>query len=303
MYAMTDMVSNNIEELKGAPLFKFVNSYRNIYRAIYALESYIDELYLLDTKANELIGKKDTMVTNRLLQNISDLELYYILHDKYNWDIINTVIIACQARIEDIIIKPDEYFETSVFFSLKKYDEDKDKIVFRPLHTATLIDQICMVAMLQVLMFEDSDEMDVATTPRRFPSDLLKSIPDNFYGNRGSLNLERIYERWAPNYQAYNRKIVESCDKYSRSHKYEYEVSLDIKEFFPSVSPFYLFVKICDILKEKYRNNGNKSTESQPAKDKHLYDLNFSILKRITAKLLFLKIKDRDIILDPRLDD
>lgn len=299
---MTNMVSNNIiEELKGAQLFKFVTSYRNIYRAIYALESYIDELYLLDTRVDKLDGKKDTIVTNRLLQDISDLELYYILHDKYNWDIINAVITACQARIEDVIIKPDEYFETSVFFSLKKYDEDKDKIVFRPLHTATLIDQICMVAMLQVLMFEDSDEMEIAAIPRRFPSDLLKSIPDNFYGNRGSLKLERIYEKWAPNYQAYNRKIVESCDKYSRSHKYEYEVSLDIKEFFPSVSPFYLFVKICDILKEKYRNNVNKSVESLPTKDKHLYNLNFSILKRITAKLLFLKIKESDIILDPML--
>ena len=31
---MSDMVSNNIDELKGAPLFKFVTSYRNIYRAI-----------------------------------------------------------------------------------------------------------------------------------------------------------------------------------------------------------------------------------------------------------------------------
>ncbi len=50
---MSDMVSNNNEELKGSPLFKFVTSYRNIYRAIYALESYIDELYLLDTKVDK----------------------------------------------------------------------------------------------------------------------------------------------------------------------------------------------------------------------------------------------------------
>ena len=291
----------NNEELKKAPLYEFVISDRNIYRAIYALESYIDELYLLNTVANTNDEKKSG-TTNSLLHKKNDLELYYILQDKYNWAVINEVIKECQDRLKDIIIKPDEYFETSVFFSLKKYDDKKNKVKFRPLHTAPLIDQIRMVAMLQILMFEDSDEMEERTVSRRFPSDLLKSIPDNFYGNRGSLKLERIYERWAPNFQAYNRKIVESCDKYSRSHKYEYELSLDIKEFFPSVSPFYLFVKICDILKERYRRNIKENTNSRQSINEDIYNLNFSILKRITAKLLFLKIKDSDTILDPELE-
>lgn len=302
---MSDMVSNNIDELKGAPLFKFITSYRNIYRAIYALESYIDELYLLGTKADRSNAKKNSTESDSQLHNKSDLELYYILHDKYNWNVINEVITACQARIEDVILKSDEYFETSVFFSLKKYDTEKEKLRFRPLHTASLVDQICMVAMLQVLMFEDNDEIDdiPSAMPRRFPSDLLKSIPDNFYGNRGSLKLERIYEKWAPNYQAYNQKIVESCTKYSRSHKYEYEVSLDIKEFFPSISPFYLFVKICDILKERYRNKVNKFTESDPINsEEKIYHQNLTILKRATAKLLFLKVKDGDKIIDPAFD-
>lgn len=301
---MSEMTSNNIAQLKDAPLFKFVTSYRNIYRAIYALESYIDELYLLDTTPDRSDAKNKSSDPNSPLYNKSDLELYYILHDKFNIDVIEEVITVCKARIEELITKRDEYFETSVFFSLKKYDSEKEKVKFRPLHTASLIEQICMVAMLQVLMFEDSDEVDNATSgaPRRFPSDLLKSIPDNFYGNRGSLKLERIYEKWVPNYQAYNRKIVESCDKYSRSHKYDYEVSLDIKEFFPSVSPFYLFVKICDVLKEKYRKNLNKSPQNHSTKEKNLYNLNFSILKRITTKLLFLKIKDSEMILDQKLE-
>ena len=302
---MSDMVSNNIDELKGAPLFKFVTSYRNIYRAIYALESYIDELYLLDTMADTSNSKNNSTESDSQLHNKSDLELYYILNDKYNWDVINEVITACQARIEDVILKSEEYYETSVFFSLKKYDTEKEKLRFRPLHTASLVDQICMVAMLQVLMFEDSDEIDdiSGAMPQRFPSDLLKSIPDNFYGNRGSLKLERIYEKWAPNYQAYNQKIVESCTKYSRSHKYEYEVSLDIKEFFPSISPFYLFVKICDVLKERYRNKIYKFTVSEPTNsEEKIYQQNLTILKRVTAKLLFLKVKDGDKIIDPAFD-
>lgn len=301
---MSESISYNIAQLKDAPLFKFVTSYRNIYRAIYALESYIDELYLLDTTADRSDAKNKTLAPDSPLYNKSDLELYYILHDKFNIEVIDEVIKLCKARIEEVITKSDDYFLTSVYFSLKKYDREKEKVKFRPLHTASLIDQICMVAMLQVLMFEDSDEVENATSgaPRRFPSDLLKSIPDNFYGNRGSLKLERIYEKWVPNYQAYNRKIVDSCDEYSKSHKYDYEVSLDIMEFFPSVSPFYLFVKICDVLKEKYRKDLNKNLQNYSAKEKNLYNLNLSILKRITAKLLFLKIKDSGMILDQKLE-
>lgn len=132
---MSDMVSNNIDELKGAPLFKFVTSYRNIYRAIYALESYIDELYLLDTMADTSNSKNNSTESDSQLHNKSDLELYYILNDKYNWDVINEVITACQARIEDVILKSEEYYETSVFFSLKKYDTEKEKLRFRPLHS------------------------------------------------------------------------------------------------------------------------------------------------------------------------
>ena len=308
-------MNNNVNnEFKEAQLYKFVTSDRNIYRAIYSLESYIEELYLLDGETKDVNRDKNW--------GKSDLELYYILHDKYNFKVIKKVIEKCKHRIEGIISNPDEYFDTSVYFSLKKFEKEKKKenekddekvkgkVKFRPLHTASLIDQICMVAMLQVLMFEDSDEMGGNEVPKRSATDLLKSIPDNFYGNRGSLKLERIYQRWAPNYQAYNRKIVESCDKYSRSHKYEYEVSLDIKEFFPSISPFYMFVKICNVLKEKYRNKvsypekygvNTKEGDKKHSNDK-LFQQNFDILKRITAKLLFLKIKDGNKILDSVLD-
>ncbi len=281
---------------KDAPLYKFVTSYRNIYRAIYALESYIEELQLL---------------------NEDDLKLYYALHDKYNWDVINLIIKYCQRRITEIIDNPDKYFMTSVYFALKKFDDDDNKVKFRPLHTADLKEQICMVAMLQVLMFVDSDEDDDNKENRnkknrneedgnkaeagRAPSDLLKSIPDNFYGNRASIRLESIYQRWAPNYQAYNQKIIESCGEYSKSHKYEYEVSLDIKEFFPSISPFFLFVNICNVLKERLRHKQTASRISEN-EEKNIYRKNFEVLKRITAKLLFLEIKDPDYIRDKELE-
>lgn len=74
---MREMTSNNIAQLKDAPLFKFVTSYRNIYRAIYALESYIDELYLLDTTPDRSDAKNKSSDPNSPLYNKSDLELYY----------------------------------------------------------------------------------------------------------------------------------------------------------------------------------------------------------------------------------
>lgn len=297
----TEEVKIKDENLKKASLFKFVTSYRNIYRAIYSLDSYINELYLLSDK---------------------DLRLYYRLQDKYDWKLINKVIKTCRKKIEKILLYPDKYFKTSVFFALKKFEEVENiqngenivegTIKFRPLHTASLKDQICMAAMLQVLMFEDSDEIEEGDenneklkNPSRTLSDLSKSIPDNFFGNRVSIKLERIYQKWAPNYHTYNQKIIDSCKTYSKSHKYEYEVSLDIKDFFPSISPFYLFVKICDTLKEKYRNQEKKTfleikeEESENKKLGYLY--NFEVLKRLVAKLLFLEIKGNNNIMDPAL--
>ena len=74
-------MNNNVNDnLKEAQLYKFVTSDRNIYRAIYSLESYIEDLYLLD-------GANKDKNTDKDFGN-SDLELYYILYDKYNFNVI-----------------------------------------------------------------------------------------------------------------------------------------------------------------------------------------------------------------------
>lgn len=285
-------------------LYDFVTSKRNIYRAIYALDSYIDDPFLLSDQ---------------------DLELYYTLSDKFNWGIISNIIEKCSERLKKIIKDKDELFEVKVYYSLKKFDKDEKsayKVKYRPLHTASLIDQICMVAMLQILMFEDGDEQledknnrennptrnnrkeDKRKKYIRNPSDLSKSIPDNFYGNKWSESLERIYQYWVPNYQEYNKKIIESEHNFAKSHKFEYEVTLDIKNFFPSISPIYLYKKICYVLKErfvKYLTDNRTEDTSVLVENANIGNQedfkttdDIAVLKRIVAKLIFLKIKEKE---------
>jgi len=250
------------EKVLGSNLYGFITSERNIYRAIYALESYIDEPYLLDDE---------------------DLKKLYELSDKFNWPKINKTIVECKSRLKTIFTHPDNLFKVKVFFALKKFDVDNERIKYRPLHTANLIDIICMVAILQILMFEDEDEKKLDAKngteySSRNLSDLSKSIPDNFYGNKASKSVDRIFERWQKNYQKYNKLVAESCHRFSNSHKYEYEISLDIKNFFPSISPFYIWSKICRELHERFSN----------AED-------YLTLKIGVAKLLFLEIHEKSL--------
>lgn len=263
--------TNKIESQQDhGALYDFIISNRNIYRAIYALESYIDEPYLLSDE---------------------DLKLYYKLSDKFNWKLIDKRIGECQVRLKNIMDKPKDLFDVRVYFRLKKFE---GKLKYRPLHTAGLTDLICMVAILQVLMFEDSDEAEELYTTSaevkqkgieqeanrkgRNLSDLSKSIPDNFYGNKPSDSVNRIFQKWQTNYQKYNQLIVESSRQFRKSHKYNYEVSLDIKNFFPSISPFYIHAKICHELCNRYTSKADRLT-----------------LRIAVAKLLFLNVTTKSV--------
>lgn len=278
-----DETKNIAPKEERGDLYDFITSDRNIYRAIYALESYIDEPYLLGEHFIKEInpeGKEEK-------KKVDDLELFYKLSDKFNWELINKVIKRCQDKLHEILTNPKELFDVEVYFRLKKYDTDNKKLKYRPLHTASLIDLICMVAILQVLMFEDSDENERSKQKGTQPdenkhgrnlSDLSKSIPHNFYGNKPSNTVDRIFQKWQTNYQKYNQLIVESSREFRKSHKYNYEVSLDIKNFFPSISPFYIHAKVCHELCNRYTRNEDIQT-----------------LRIAVAKLLFLNVTSKAV--------
>lgn len=280
---MADEINNRAVTEPRGNLYDFITSDRNIYRAIYALESYIDEPYLLGEHFIKEInpeGKEEK-------KKVDDLELYYKLFDKFNWELINYIIRQCQDKLHKILTDSKELFDVEVYFRLKKYDKKSKILKYRPLHTASLIDLICMVAILQVLMFEDSDENGHTKQEEiqhdekkhgRNLSDLSKSIPHNFYGNKPSDSIDRVFQKWQTNYQKYNQMIVESSREFRKSHKYNYEVSLDIKNFFPSISPLYIHAKVCHELCNRYTQNEDIST-----------------LRIAVAKLLFLNVTSKAV--------
>lgn len=201
-------------------LYKFLTSSENIYNAIYSLNSYIFEKGLLDNK---------------------DITLFRNLQDKYNFKLIDTVIKQCQEKLK-FILNSDELFKIKVYFKMKKFNEKKNEIEYRPVHTSDLITQICIVALLNVIAFND-------TNGNRELSDISKLIPSNFYGNIPSNNVETIFHDWHEKYKEYSQKVIDEYNLCKQTGEYKYEVCLDIKNFFPSINPDVIYNILLDKMK------------------------------------------------------
>lgn len=231
------------------PLKDYISSETNLYNAIYCMESYVFEKGLLSS---------------------DDLELFVKLKDKYNFTLIEEVIKLCKDRLSEILGNNKKLFTVEVFFKIKKWDEQNQKVVFRPIHTARLIDQICMVAMLLPLMFDDS-------SGKRKMSELTKLIPHNFYGNIPSTDVANLFEPWKKKYKEYNKEIISHCKEYQENHRYRTEITLDIKNFFPSISPQYIYDYILEKLCYTYTGEDLKT------------------LRTVLTKLLFFEIKQNNL--------
>lgn len=243
-------MSDIYEGIRKSKLYKSILDPQNIYNAIFALESYVFEKGLLEN---------------------DDLELYYSLGDKYDIKTIKSKIEECQERLKKILSSPEELFEVRVFFKIKKYDDGTGKIKYRPMHTAGLIDQICMVCLLQPLMFDD------CSGERKY-SDLSKLIPHNFYGNIPSTDVGQLFKRWQDQYKKYTEDALDKRRRYQQNHRYNAEITLDIKNFFPSVNPAFIYNYIIEKL----------STALQTEEDK-------SCLNVIVSKLLYFRVKKENI--------
>lgn len=256
-------LTENMIQAKSSILFDKIVSEQNIYNAIYCMESYVFEKGLLDSN----IPVKS--IDGEILAN-NDLELYYALGDKFNYVLIEKVIEVCKQRLKKLLNSKDDLFEISVYFKLKGWEDENQTLKFRPLHTARLTDMICMVSILTCLMFEDSKE-------GRKLSDLSKLIPHNFYGNIPSTDVQYLFKRWQTQYKEYTQSIIDHCRSYQNTHRFLTEVSLDIKNFFPSVSPQFLYDYILEKLSATYREE------------------DFDMLKIAVAKLLYFKISKENV--------
>ena len=221
---------------------------RNIFNSIFSLESYVFDRGLLDTNEPVIPYTEDGELGDAIAGN--DLELFYALADKHNVELIENVIAFCRTKLKLVLLEKENLFETKVYFKLKNYDSDANKLNFRPMHTARLIDQICMVSILNCLMFDD----DLDKGERKL-SDLSKLLPHNFYGNIPCTDVQYLFHRWQTKYKEYTNEVIEHCRAYQQNHSYLTEVSLDIKNFFPSISPKMLYDYIVSKLSKTYEDD------------------------------------------------
>ena len=100
---------------------KYLYSESNIFHAIYSIKESIQEKNILDT------NDKDDL-----------LELF----DVFNEDKIQKKIQEIRAMLKEYLEKDDKLFKAKVYFVPKSWDTSNNKEKYRPLHTASLNEQI-----------------------------------------------------------------------------------------------------------------------------------------------------------------
>lgn len=220
-------------------------SEQNIFMALYSVESYITERELLDAEDKRELN---------------------VLKDKFNKTNIVMWVKKVQNRLDELF-KKDQFLKAKVFFKPKKYDEKRQKVIFRPLHSADLLDQITAVAMLNMLIY-DYDDNNVISM-----SNLSRLIPHNFYGNRVAYEPEKLFKPWQEQYKKYTTQANEYYKHYHENGEYKWEANLDLKNFFPSINPICLYNYVFQQMPVNY-----SETEK-------------SIFGKILEKLIFVEIE------------
>lgn len=179
------------------------------------------------------INMVNSYILNKELLSPTDRETMRELTDPFNVVLINKQITTIQKRLHRMLTEDDDLFEISVYFKPKKYENNY--VLFRPLHTAALIDQITMVAMLQILVFQEGNNRKLIA------SELSRLLPASFFGNRVSYDGRQLFRPWQEQYHIYTDRANECLSIYAKTCEYSYEVDLDIQDFFPSVQPEILY--------------------------------------------------------------
>lgn len=220
-------------------------SKQNIYLALYSVDSYISNRELLDKEDKEALRR---------------------LKDKFDEDNIEKWIGEVQARLHQLIDE-GQYLHAKIFFKPKKYDAENDKVVFRPLHSSCLLDQITAVAMLNILIYDFDADNKISM------SNLSRLIPHNFYGNRVAYEPVRLFKPWQDQYKQYTSKANDYYKSFHENGEYKWEVNLDLENFFPSINPVCLYNYIVQQIPVEYIED----------------DIN--ILCKILEKLIFVEIE------------
>ena len=220
----------------------------NIFLSIYLVKSYILNI--------ELLTIKDQCFLNKL-------------QDIYNISLIRKTIEKVRIRLNELISDDNDFLSITAYFKPKKFDKESKAVIFRPLHTSSVINQICMVAMLQILIYDYDENNNI------IPSEISRLIPTNFYGNRICFDGQCLFKPWANQYKIYSGKANEIYRKSLKTHEYKYEINLDLKNFFPSINPYVFY---------------NYIIKKIPLR---ISDEDKVLIKTVIKKLLFFKLSNK----------
>lgn len=234
-------------EIRNSNIYKRITEKDFIYKAIYSLESYVFEKDLLDE---------------------DDYTLMLKLRDPFNHKIIDKTIENVKNLIDDVLIN-GKFFEAQVYFRPKKIDKKTDQLESRPLHSSSLNTLIASVVLLNTLLIEiGKDEKNIELT------ELARMLPSNFYGNIPSDRPEHLFKPWYYQFKEYTDVITRSYYEYTKTKEYKFEVTLDLKNYFPSINPAIIYDEIMSKYSVKYD------------------DVDIQFIKTILSKLLVLKISN-----------
>ena len=90
-------------------LYKKILDSRNIFNAIFCMESYIFDKGLLNIEEPVKLLDEFGKVIDVIAKN--DLELYYALTDKHNVELIEKVINVCQQKLQWIFSANENLFD------------------------------------------------------------------------------------------------------------------------------------------------------------------------------------------------
>lgn len=243
----------------------------NIYKAILSLESYLFNPQLLTDYDMKLLNELNDKFNYNLLFAKNDRGIIDFTDES---SIVNNILTNggliefVRRRISGVINQDKNiFFKSTVNFKIKDLSEQK----YRPLHSASLIDNIAMVSMLQVLIYDMTE--DSKNTKMKL-SNLSKLIPYNFYGNIPSKSPERLFEKWQIKYKEYSEIANEKFSKYHETGEYKTEIVLDLENFFPTINPQLVYEFIINSLEVRYS------------------DEDLDLIKIITFKLLIFEISN-----------
>lgn len=219
---------------------------------------------LCDQNIYSAIYSIDTSIVEKTLLSKSDIGQLQKLSCKVHAD--KQYIERIQSRLKKYL-DGDELFQVEVYFKFKKIENQNT--LYRPIHTADLETQICLIALMNIVMFNDDYNKGI----RRLSS-ISQLLPHNFYGNLPSTQLEHIYKPWAKQYREYTQITIEKSGLYSKNKQYQQEITLDIKNFFPNINPAYVYQWIVSRCQNSYSNE------------------DMEVFKRVLELLLYFEIKN-----------